>query len=318
MLLAMGCAEDGSLPSPDPSPSPGISVSFARVQQEVFDAGCTAGGCHATGANAGGLVLEEGRSWANIVGVVPANQAAAQANLLLVSPGQPEGSFLYRKLTGEIGPGQGSRMPLGAPILEERRIALVRQWIEEGAAPAANPTATATRGESPPGTSTATPPIEPSVPRPSPSATASPAVTPVMPTAGASPSPTASATPTPSPAVFDPATTLERLQQDVFTPTCATAFCHDGTFASAGLNLTEGQSHSALVGVLPTNAAARARGWLRVEPGVPERSFLLLKCRRDLADPTLGSRMPLGASPLDDEVLARIEAWILRGAPAVD
>lgn len=44
----------------------------------------------------------------------------------------PGESLLYRKLTGDLEPGEGGRMPPGAPLSAES-IELVRAWIAEGA-----------------------------------------------------------------------------------------------------------------------------------------------------------------------------------------
>ena len=54
-------------------------------------------------------------------------------------------------------------------------------------------------------------------------------------------------------------------------------FCHDSIGMSGGLVLLEGQSYGNLVDVPPQNAAALARGLLRVTPDDPDNSFLLVK-----------------------------------------
>jgi len=56
-----------------------------------------------------------------------------------VVPGDPERSFLLRKLTA-LGPGEGSLMPRDAPRLSDADIELVRAWIEAGAPPPSAPT----------------------------------------------------------------------------------------------------------------------------------------------------------------------------------
>jgi len=54
----------------------------------------------------------------------------------------------------------------------------------------------------------------------------------------------------------------------------------------------------------------------RVEPGDPERSYLLHKLRGTHLDQGgSGARMPMGMPELGEEDLARISAWIKAGAP---
>lgn len=103
--------------------------------------------------------------------------------------------------------------------------------------------------------------------------------------------------------------TFARIQAEVFTPTCAKAGCHDAASASNGLVLEAGRSYDLLV-----NRSALGNSSLdRVEPGDPERSYLIHKLR---GDPTItGARMPLDGPPyLSSEQIAGIAAWIRAGA----
>ena len=152
---------------------------------------------------------------------------------------------------------------------------------------------------------TATPTID-TTPAGSPSPTATP-----RPTDGTLRSPS----PTPQPSATAVAVTFERLQDEIFTPRCATPFCHGQQTASGGLVLEAGAAFDALVGALPTIEAARAGGMLRVDPGAPANSFLLFK----LTEPssrTYGARMPLIGTPLGDAEIELLRAWILAGAAA--
>ena len=125
--------------------------------------------------------------------------------------------------------------------------------------------------------------------------TPTPATTPVgtampSPTAqstdGTAPSPTPTggdpnATPTRSP-VPDPTATargvpFQQLQDQIFTPRCATQFCHSQQARTGGLVLEAGEAFANLVGAQPTIMAARAAGMLRVDPFAPDNSFLILK-----------------------------------------
>jgi len=152
-----------------------------------------------------------------------------------------------------------------------------------------------------------------------PTATATPAAT-----AAGTPPPTATtrptdatpraATPTAAPSATPAAVAFQRLQDEIFTPRCATQFCHSQQTRSGGLVLEAGAAYDALVGAMPTIAAARDAGLLRVDPFAPETSFLL----RKLTEPssrTFGARMPLVGTPLTDADVDLIRAWIAAGAP---
>jgi hypothetical protein len=78
-------------------------------------------------------VLLPGAAYANLVGVPPANPDAAAAGLLRVAPGDPERSFLLRKLEGRLAPGEGEMMPRVGGRLPVSRIDLIRRWIAAGA-----------------------------------------------------------------------------------------------------------------------------------------------------------------------------------------
>jgi len=126
------------------------------------------------------------------------------------------------------------------------------------------------------------------------------------------PDPTPTPTPEPTPTATPIDATLAQIQATIFTPKCATAACHAGPFGAGNLILTEGEAHAQLVGVDPDIFAAQAAGLLRVDPGDPDNSFLVLK----LTNPPLpmGSRMPLLLPPLSAEEIELIRAWILAGA----
>src|SRR5262249_52528968 len=90
----------------------GSLPSFALVERAIFKASCTSPSCHGAAA-AGGLNLEAGRAYGNLVGVPPVNPAARATGVLRVMPGHPERSFLLAKLEGRLGPDEGRLMPWG-------------------------------------------------------------------------------------------------------------------------------------------------------------------------------------------------------------
>ena len=118
-------------------------------------------------------------------------------------------------------------------------------------------------------------------------------------------------TPTPTPV---PSNAFEQIQREVFDVHCLSAGCHDVASQEAGLVLDAGVSYEDLVDVAPTNAVAGAQGLLRVTPGDPEQSYLLVKLVNP--GPALGSRMPLGQPPLTADEIDLVRSWILDGAPA--
>jgi hypothetical protein len=267
-VATSGCAGDG------PDPESLATGSFAALQTDVFAVHCATGPCHSAATAAGGLVLEGPDAFDQLVGAQPTNESARSAGWLRVAPGSLERSFLWVKLTGP-GPGQGSRMPLGAPPLAAADLQRIEDWILAGAP----------RGD-----------------------LGGPGLTPT-----ASPTPTQTLlVPSPTPG----AVAFSELQNQVFTPRCAVAFCHDGTTKAGALDLTD--AYASLVNVAPTNAAAREAGWLRVAPGQVERSFLLTKLTLTTFDPRWGSPMPLSGARLESFWIAAIEDWIRRGAPRTD
>lgn len=125
-ILLAGCEESivGSQASVQPT--------FASIQQNVFARSCASMSCHSTLSQRGGLVLEAGKAYANLVGVSSDNESAKAQGLKRVNPGKPDSSFLMIKLTGP-GPGQGTQMPDGNDPLSQQAIGAIRTWIANGA-----------------------------------------------------------------------------------------------------------------------------------------------------------------------------------------
>jgi len=102
--------------------------------------------------------------------------------------------------------------------------------------------------------------------------------------------------------------TLEAIQAQVFTPSCAQSFCH-GDAMSANLDLRAGYSFSNLVGVESVEAPPA----LRVEPFDADASYII--CKLENCPWIVGSQMPLIGGPLDPGVIGVIRTWIDLGAP---
>lgn len=103
--------------------------------------------------------------------------------------------------------------------------------------------------------------------------------------------------------------TLATIQSDIFTPRCTA--CHSGAAAPRGLRLdSEDNSFNFLVNV----NADEVPSVYRVEPGNPDASYLIRKLEG--GPDIVGAQMPLGATPLSEQEIARIRAWISQGASA--
>jgi hypothetical protein len=113
------------------------------------------------------------------------------------------------------------------------------------------------------------------------------------------------------PVITEP--TLEAIQGTIFTKSCVALFCHDSATAAGRLTLEEGQSFEALVGVIPDNPAAEATGLLRVDPGRPDNSFLVVKLE-GVPSSDFGTDMPAAGNALAPQQIQLIRDWISEGA----
>jgi hypothetical protein len=115
-------------------PTPDLEVSFSSIQQEIFlttdAAGRTAcATCHRPGGIAAFLDLASPSAYDQLVNV----PAVTRAGAVRVIPGEPNASYLTRKIQG--GPDiAGLRMPMnGPPYLTSGQVTIIRRWIEIGA-----------------------------------------------------------------------------------------------------------------------------------------------------------------------------------------
>lgn len=100
--------------------------TFTNIQTNVFSAICV--NCHVGAAAPQGLILDAANSYDMLVGVA----SSERPELFRVAPGNPDVSYLIRKLEG--GPDiVGSQMPLNLSPLRQNTINSIRVWIAQGA-----------------------------------------------------------------------------------------------------------------------------------------------------------------------------------------
>jgi len=135
-VFLTGCAGNGAGldQSGRPLPPGGgvggtLTADFASIQDHVFTPICSV--CHAGGSAPQGLRLDAANSYSLLVGV-PSTEVPS---ILRVRPGDPDNSYLIQKLEGHAA--VGAQMPFGEPPLPAETIAVIRQWITDGAIPAA-------------------------------------------------------------------------------------------------------------------------------------------------------------------------------------
>ncbi len=115
---------------------PSCTVSYAQNIQPIYNRSCaTSTACHIGPTSGAGLQLQQGVSFAASV-----NRPSTQLpRVLLVDPGDPDASYLLRKV--EFGPGVvfGLQMPQGCPGAPQGgavcptadEISAIRTWIIE-------------------------------------------------------------------------------------------------------------------------------------------------------------------------------------------
>jgi hypothetical protein len=128
VLSSCGGYNSPMQPSPNPSPTPTLQPTFSSISTQVFEGACV--NCHnAVGAAfAGGLRLDAGQAYNQLVNTPSTGKPAA----LRVIPGNASDSYLIHKLEGRSDI-VGNRMPLGGSALPQADIDVIRTWIAQGA-----------------------------------------------------------------------------------------------------------------------------------------------------------------------------------------
>jgi hypothetical protein len=124
----------GGAPKPPCTTTSLPSVSFSMDIQPIFNRSCALPSCHMPPVPAQGQDLSPGVAYAQSVNV----RSTEQPRLERVKPGEPNNSYLIRKIQG--GPNiSGVLMPQGCPAsplamaqcLKPDEIAALVQWISE-------------------------------------------------------------------------------------------------------------------------------------------------------------------------------------------
>lgn len=98
---------------------------------------------------------------------------------------------------------------------------------------------------------------------------------------------------------------------NLFETRCASAGCHAGPVPQMGMELTRQRFYASTVG----EASTERPELLRVHPGQPELSYLMMKVRGE--EGIIGAPMPFTGDPLSEEEFALVRDWI-QGIDRVD
>ena len=125
----MGLDSNGRPITPGGGGNGPLTADFASIQSHVFTPICSV--CHVGASAPQGLRLDANNSYHLLVGV-PSTEVPG---ILRVKPGDPANSYIIQKLQGTAA--VGAQMPFGEAPLPASTIAVIAQWITEGAMPAA-------------------------------------------------------------------------------------------------------------------------------------------------------------------------------------
>jgi methionine-rich copper-binding protein CopC len=125
----MGLDSNGRPVSPGGGGGGPLTPDFASIQSHVFTPICSV--CHVGASAPEGLRLDASNSYHLLVGV-PSTEVPG---ILRVKPGDPTNSYIIQKLQGTAA--VGAQMPFGEAPLPASTIAVIAQWITDGALPAA-------------------------------------------------------------------------------------------------------------------------------------------------------------------------------------
>ena len=125
LTTAIGCGGGSSSETTGGGSGQTVSATLASIQSQIFTPTCATAGCHSSGSASGGLILEAGSSFSNLV-----NVNSTGSSFKRVASGSPDKSYLINKLEGT---GSGTQMPQGTSPLTAAEIQTIKDWITGGA-----------------------------------------------------------------------------------------------------------------------------------------------------------------------------------------
>jgi hypothetical protein len=159
VLLALGCAadpvqtegdagvvadaasqDDAAADDAASGPACATTPTYAELRDTIFTRRCATGVCHG-GTTGTGRPEGPGNYTASSTRDVWVNRSSVwMRGLVVVRPGDPDGSFMLRKLTNDLNPNpriEGEPMPDNGRMpweqLPDEEIAAIRCWIAGGA-----------------------------------------------------------------------------------------------------------------------------------------------------------------------------------------
>ncbi len=110
--------------------SNGDTISFARDVQPIFTMFCAT--CHVEGGTADLRGIELRLTEAEALDGLIGGMSVQDPSLAFVVPGNSASSLLFLKVS-MVAPPVGDRMPFELAPLEDDEIAIIRDWIDQGA-----------------------------------------------------------------------------------------------------------------------------------------------------------------------------------------
>ena len=129
LVAAAGCGSGRTIGATGTVVTPTDTVFTTQIQP-IFDRNCAFTGCHSADTASGGMTLDAGKSYANLVNVASSEVGPRKR----VEPGNSGASYIIEKLT-QSTPSVGERMPFGGEPLPADQIDLIKKWIDDGAKP---------------------------------------------------------------------------------------------------------------------------------------------------------------------------------------
>lgn len=136
-VFAGGCGDDDPTGPPQLADCSSVAdttqaatVSYANDIFPLFEPqkyNCNSSGCH------GSPLVSSNFSVSTYDDLFVQGDEASAMNICSIKPGEPDASYLYLKMKGQVGTIQGERMPLGGPMVTQDDLDLVHDWILEGA-----------------------------------------------------------------------------------------------------------------------------------------------------------------------------------------